>query len=99
MKTGLFSAKTGTLRSLTGLALLSGMATVFFLALPLLWVTTLGKVFAVAWAGMTAAAMVAHVQIVNQKRREFRLRRSLEKLSREMHAKRRREKQRAYLRT
>lgn len=99
MKNGLFPVKTGALGSLTGLALLCGMTACFFLALPLLWVTTLGKVFAVLWGSMTGAAMLAHLRVVNQKRRELRLRRHLDRLSREMHAKRRREKQRAYLRS
>jgi hypothetical protein len=99
VKKELFPVKTGALGSLTSLALLSGMLLCFFLALPLMWVTTLGKVFVVIWGGMTGAAVVAHLQVVNQKRREFRLRRNLDKLSREMHAKRRREKQRAYLRS
>lgn len=95
----LFPAQTGAFGSLTSLALLSGMLICFFLALPSMWLTTLGKVFVVIWGSMTGAAAVAHLRVVNQKRREIRLRRNLDKLSREMHAKRRREKQRTYLRS
>jgi Flp pilus assembly protein TadB len=99
VKKELFPAKTGAFGSLTSLALLSGMLICFFLVLPSMWMTTLGKVFAVIWGVMTGAAAVAHLRVVNQKRQEIRLRRNLDKLSREMHAKRRREKQRVYLRS
>lgn len=99
VKKGLFPAKISAFGSLTSLALLSGMLICFFLALPSMWVTTLGKVFIVIWGGMTGTVAIAHIRIVSQKRREIRLRRNLDKLSREMHAKRRKEIRRAYLRS
>ena len=97
MKKGLFPAKTSAFGSLTSLTLLLAMLVCFFLTLPSMWLTTLGKVFAVAWGFMTIVVTLAHAQVLNQSRKEIRLRRSLEKLSREMHAKRRRTKQKTYL--
>lgn len=99
MKKGLFPAKSSAFGSLTSLALLSGMLVCFFLALPSMWVSNLGKVFIIIWAGMTGTVAIAHIRVVSQKRREIRLRRNLDKLSREMHAKRRKEMQRACLRS
>ena len=99
MKKGLFPERIGAFGSLTSLALLSGMLICFFLALPSMWVTTLGKAFILMWGGMTGIVAMSHIRVVNQKRREIRLRRNLDKLSREMHAKRRREIQRTYLRS
>ena len=99
MRKELFPAKTSAFGSLTSLALLTGMLICFFLALPSMWLTTLGKVFVVVWSSMTGFVVIAHLRVVSQKRRELRLRRNLDKLSREMHAKRRREKQRTYLHT
>lgn len=99
MRKELFPAKTSAFGSLTSLVLLLGMLVCFFLALPAMWLTTLGKVFAVVWGLMTSVVTVAHLRVLNQRRKEIRLRRSLDKLSREMHAKRRREKQRTYLRS
>lgn len=99
MRRELFPAKTSAFGSLTSLALLSGMLICFFLVLPSMWLTTLGKVFTVVWGSMTGIVVIAHLRVVNQKRRELRLRRNLDTLSREMQAKRRREKQRTFLRT
>lgn len=99
MKKELFPPKTSAFGSLTSLVFLLGMLVCFFLALPSMWLTTLGKVFAVVWGSVTGAAAIAHIRTLNQKRREIRLRRSLDKLSREMQIKRRLQKKRSYVRS
>ena len=99
MKRELFPAKTSAFGSLTSLVVILGMLACFFLALPSMWMTTLGKFFAVVWGGVTGMAAIAHLSTINRKRRELQKRRRLDKLSRELQAKRRREKSRRFMRS
>jgi hypothetical protein len=99
MNRELFSTKTSAFGSLTSVMLILGMLVCFFLALPAMWMTTLGKIFAVVWGGVTGMTAIAHLSTVNRKRREIQKRRRLDKLSRELQAKRRREKSRRFQRS
>lgn len=97
MNKNIYFSKTSAFGSLTSLALLAGMLTCFFLALPSMWVTSLGKVFAVSWGIFTGAAVWAHGHALWQHRKQVRLRRSLDALSYEMQLKRRLQRKRSYL--